>query len=357
MSYKSDSRKARVNRLARQPQRSIIEVSVKQPKESPLRNWLLVFISALPGIVAVIALIFTNASLRATDNELQIEQKGQIIDRYNSAIANLGSTNLDLRLGGIYALQSLMQDSPTDQPSIIDVLSAYIRSHVPVFPSSLNKQPKSNTFVVPIDVQAVLNVLGARNFHNDGDGVIDLQGAELSGAQFSGRSITPKGGSVFPGADFENADLSDANFSQADLTGTSFADADLEGVVFVQAKLSNASFDDAYATYAFFPLAKLSHVNFSNADLSYAIFASANLGTSYFCGANLSHADLSGAMLAGVDLFGADLQGANLSHADLKGADLADAELSKADLNGADLTDATLPSRGEIYRRPAGLIC
>ena len=62
----------------------------------------------------------TAQSLKATNVQLQISQQGQttaeqgqFTDRYNAAITNLGSHSIEVRLGGIYALQRLMQDSHT----------------------------------------------------------------------------------------------------------------------------------------------------------------------------------------------------------------------------------------------------
>ncbi len=72
----------------------------------PPRDWIQISIIALPGLAAVIALIFTALAVRATDTQLQITEQGQITDRYNAAITNLGSSSVDVRLGGIYALQA-----------------------------------------------------------------------------------------------------------------------------------------------------------------------------------------------------------------------------------------------------------
>ncbi|MEH6579116.1 MAG: pentapeptide repeat-containing protein [Amphritea sp.] len=55
-----------------------------------------------------------------------------------------------------------------------------------------------------------------------------------------------------------------------------------------------------------------------------------------------NRAELSGAMLDGVDLSGALLAGANLCGASLKGADLSSAQLVHADLSGACLSHANL---------------
>jgi hypothetical protein len=82
------------------------------------------------GIAALAALIFSALSIKATHDQLQIAEQGQITDRYNAAITNLGSSSVDIRLGGIYASQRMMQDSPRDQPTVVAVLCAQPRSAI-----------------------------------------------------------------------------------------------------------------------------------------------------------------------------------------------------------------------------------
>ena len=48
-------------------------------------------------------------------------------DRYSTAIEHLGSENLAVRIGAIYALERIARDSRRDHPAIMDVLSAFIR--------------------------------------------------------------------------------------------------------------------------------------------------------------------------------------------------------------------------------------
>jgi hypothetical protein len=72
--------------------------------------------AGLPGLAALMALFFAYQQVHATDVQLQIAEQGQITDRYNAAITNLGAQSIEVRLGGIYALQRLMQDSPRDHP-------------------------------------------------------------------------------------------------------------------------------------------------------------------------------------------------------------------------------------------------
>jgi hypothetical protein len=77
----------------------------------------------------VFGLIFTAVGLVNTGRTLQTAQQGQITDRYTKAVDQLGSTDPAVRLGGIYALERLTHDSPSDQTTIMKVLVSYIRLH------------------------------------------------------------------------------------------------------------------------------------------------------------------------------------------------------------------------------------
>lgn len=77
------------------------------PARKPRSDWVTIgaiALAGLPGLAALIALIPTVLSLRATDAQLQIAQAAQVTDQYNAAITNLGSGSIEVRLGGIYAL-------------------------------------------------------------------------------------------------------------------------------------------------------------------------------------------------------------------------------------------------------------
>ncbi|MGP3980411.1 hypothetical protein [Streptomyces sp. KR80] len=66
---------------------------------------------------------FTWVSIKQVNSEQGLTREGQITDRYTAAVDNLGNDSQGVRMGGIYALQRIMQDSPRDQPSVVDVLS------------------------------------------------------------------------------------------------------------------------------------------------------------------------------------------------------------------------------------------
>ena len=217
------------------------------------------FGSTLTAIVALGALVFTGLSLQQTRYQNQLAESGQITDRLNAAVTNLGSDSLAIRLGGIYALQRIMQDSPRDQPAVVQLLATFIRESTPVakhpypFPTKVTQHPRA-------DIQAALFVLGSRNPSEDGTAVVnleyaDLRGAELRGANFQGANLAL--------ADMTSADIGGANLSHADLDETGLQDTYLVGTNMSYANLVDADLTGAVISRS---------TRFANAELSIADF-------------------------------------------------------------------------------------
>jgi Pentapeptide repeats (8 copies) len=259
----------------------------------PLRVVLLAYATgaARGQLLTIGAGIFAAGALIFTARNFTLSREGQLTDRYTKAVEQLGSDKLDVRIGGIYALERLARNSPEDHPTVMEVLSAFIREH------SREQRPVPRPDDSPPpehaprpDVQAAITVICRRDATYD-QRRIDLVGTYLRGA-----------------------DLRDANLALAYLTG-----ADLSFANFVGAKLAGAILE----------LANLSGAFLGGVDLHGASFASANL-----TGANLSGADLSMAVLADADLSGADLFEANLAAAGITGANFAGADLTEVNLTG-----------------------
>ncbi|MEU1185189.1 hypothetical protein ABZ464_47805 [Streptomyces sp. NPDC005820] len=62
------------------------------------------------GLVALIGLVFTARTL-------YLNREGHVTDRYSKAVGQLGSPVIEVRMGGIFALERIMHDSPKDQRS------------------------------------------------------------------------------------------------------------------------------------------------------------------------------------------------------------------------------------------------
>ena len=63
-------------------------------------------------------------------------EQGHITDRFTKAIEQLGKLdgerpNIEVRLGAIYALERIAIDSPRDQWTIMEILTAYVRQNAP----------------------------------------------------------------------------------------------------------------------------------------------------------------------------------------------------------------------------------
>ena len=82
-------------------------------------------------------------SLAMATRTYRLTQQGQITDRHTKAIQQLGSEKAEVRLGGIYALERITNDSPQDRATIADVLPAFVRVHAP-WPTERPGQPRSH---------------------------------------------------------------------------------------------------------------------------------------------------------------------------------------------------------------------
>lgn len=286
---------------------------------------------------------------RLTDRDA-VERR--ITDRYTAAIDQLGSDKRDIRIGGIYALGRIAKDSPGDHPTIVDVLSAFIREHtrsgnadrgepeqgeagqvnaaeVPGLARrqavQANRMLDPDPTEPPADIQAALTVLGRRNAEHDAS-PINLFDAYLVGADL-----------VY--AELSRAAMSFAHLAFAELHGAHLKGADLNNARLQYAQMPHADLSMAWLVGAILTDAELSRANLDHAHL-----ATAQLDGAALDAANLTRADLQDADLTGATLIGAQLISAKLLDADLSGSDLTDADLSGADLTGANLNGARMTS-------------
>ena len=227
-----------------------------------------------------------------TWKRLEVSREDQITDRYTRAIDQLGSEHLEIRLGGIYALERLAKDSRKDQETVMEVLTAFVRENASLQKSkitSLNEgsikksdeptekdEGKIPEKITPnTDIQAILTVIGRRKWAVIGK--IDLSRANLRQADLSGAYLS---GADLSGADLRQAYLIGANLRQADLIG-----ANLRGAYLSEAYLSEAYLIGAYLIGAYLYGANLSEANLSEVYLSEVYLRQANLYGAYLYGA------------------------------------------------------------------------
>ncbi|MEM7189585.1 MAG: pentapeptide repeat-containing protein [Pseudomonadota bacterium] len=294
--------------------------------------------------------------------------------------------NLEVRLGAIYALERIAQDSERDHITVMEVLCAYLRTNAPASMAQdhdLGEWPdwiedateeqreernaeileriggvRGRKYVVGklrewvdtlpkprVDIQAAITVIGRRdridyerrprrNFRLDLRNTC-LQQADLSYLSLSHALLT---GARLEGADFDRAELDGADLHRAQLEGAGLEFARLD-----RANLSGARMEKANLAFA-----RLGHVSLQHTRLEAANLTGARMETANCMGVRLEGADLSAALMEGAILRWAKIDGGYIRSTRLEGADLREArmegvDLYEANLKSADLTHCTFP--------------
>ncbi|MGW5852769.1 pentapeptide repeat-containing protein [Streptomyces sp. NPDC055254] len=290
---------------------------------------------SLPGLAALGALLFTWMQVGQASKELRISEHGQITSRFNAAVGNLGSQSLDIRLGGIYALQRIMQDSARDHPTVVSVLAAFAQQHAGSSTKSL-KEPLEGTYdhVPKPDVKAAIATLARRDPDRDAGTVVDLSRTDLRGLRLSGKASI-----ALPGVGLSEADLRWAFLNGADLRQADLQYANLDGAYLERADLRGARLAGASLS-----VTTLTRANLRGADVTCG--GSVTDMTGEMVGrtdcVNLEYALLDGADLRDAKMSDTNMSNATLTGADLRGADLTRSNLSKADFRGAKLAGVKL---------------
>jgi hypothetical protein len=207
-------------------------------------------LQGLAGLVLLVGAYFTY-------RQLHTAREGQITERYTRAIDQLGHSEVDVRLGGIYALERIARDSLADRLTIGEVLTAFVRSHAP-WPPSLPGQDAPDTPIRLIselqvrapDVQASLKVLGRGRFtppKAEGEH-LDLHGVDLRNARMTRAHLE---GAFLYDSHLERAVLLEAHLEGARLHGCHLQeavlrDAHLEGAILHFSRLEGAILHGAH---------------------------------------------------------------------------------------------------------------
>lgn len=175
----------------------------------------------------------------------------------------MGSEQLEVKLGGIYALERIARDSEKDHWSIMEVLTAYVRENAP-WPTNARSEARKKLPWVKVkdqetssqdkgkreeeegtrikpdsDIQAILTVLGRRQrkHENPDDHRLDLRETDLRGADLREAHLE--------GAVLREAHLKEAKLDRAHLEGANLYEAHLEGANLGRAHLEGADLTGA----------------------------------------------------------------------------------------------------------------
>jgi hypothetical protein len=177
-------------------------------------------LQGLGGLAVLLGAFFTYRQLR-------IAREGQVTERFTRAIDQLGNDNMDVRLGGIYALERIAKDSAQEGATIAEVLTAFIRGRAP-WPPTRPDQPDEDAPIKEMpflryrapDVQAGLTVLGRQPSMTQAQPLnlsdTDLRRADLSNVDLQRSRLL---GTRLQGANLRAARLQRVDLSHAQLQG------------------------------------------------------------------------------------------------------------------------------------------
>ncbi len=288
------------------------QIEIKQNSDIDYRGIAIRYFGIVAGAFAIIGYIFATGRNIILNTQNKISERGRITESMVQAITQIGTfngkdLNVEVRLGGLYSLQHIMQDSLEHELTIARILYAYVRENIKrdrIKQSGKDEDLGVGIYQLTEDVQAVISIINQFNKTRieEGRGILSDNQLDFIHTNFSGYSLET--------INFSHFILYKTNLSRVSLLGADLSDAFLYEANLYCADLSGADFTNA-------------HLGFSN--LSRANLADAEMENSKLIGTNLTDADLNSAVL--IDVNGSSV---NLRNANLKGTLLHGANLSSA---------------------------
>ena len=223
------------------------------------------------ALVALVGVPFVYWRTWVAHKQADIAEQGLITDRFTKAVDQIGAVreeidklgerkivpNIEVRLGGLYALERIAKDSERDHWQVMEVLTSYVRQNCGepvVMPFKIIDSSKGLELSLQLDspkmdVQTALTIIGRRSqkqreIESRLELTIDLTRTNL-----------------------QNTNLNESNFEGANLSG-----AHLEGAIFLDTDMENIDLRDAYLEGTSLMYSVLYFANFSTAHLEGAIF-------------------------------------------------------------------------------------
>ncbi len=208
-----------------------------------------------------------------TQANLKVSQEGRITEHFTRAIDQLGNPAIEIRLGGIYALERIANESEKDYWPIMEIFTAYVRKNscvdsrlkekskaikvisMDIQTNESTKKDFSKTRKIPFDIQAILTVIGRRkdSLNHRESKCLNLEMTCLQGAGLTD--------TYFEGANFINAYLEGAFLIDSHLEGANLSNAHLEGADLMHVHLERADLKNAHLEGADLKAANLEMAN------------------------------------------------------------------------------------------------
>lgn len=226
-----------------------------RPSSSTDKNeFVRTFLTAAGGAALLLQLRYTHESTRAATRTLEVTEQRQVTDRFYKAVELLESETTDVRMGALFALERIGQDSDRDYHQVMFIIAAYVRQRAGLRDDQF-LEPRSSSHPVTEDIQCALTILGRRSkTHLTIEELpidlseTDLTKAKLHNANFAGTLFrgcilneSTFDGGTFEGADFSGADAIGARFDRCFLSEADFRGANLSHATFIDFEVRQSS--------------------------------------------------------------------------------------------------------------------
>ncbi len=304
-------------------------------------------------------------TIYTAQENLKVSQTGQITDRYTKAVGQLADqAHLEVRLGGLFSLERVSWESPTDHLAIMQLLATYAQQRLDMGEPAVDLKTNSAVKAASADVRAVFDIFRRRKDELEelerrrGAGVslkntdlrevdlslLHLERSDFGGALFDGLRMPL---ARFSHSSFEKASMIKVQLDLAQLVGARFQQTRLDEANLTGSNFSQAQFRSCRLTRASMMGTTLTHTVFDNCDLAGAIFVNAKLQKTRFLKSDLRGAVFGLGAMEGVDFMGSNLDGAYVVGVDLSGC----GGLVQTQIDGAEGDGTTKLPAG--LRRPS----
>ena len=266
------------------------------PKDEAARTleWLKFYAYVVGGIVLIWQVRISNRRATALERTAALGEKGNITERFKNAIEHLGNPSESIRMGGIYGLYHVAQESRGYADTVLKILCAHAKS-IMAKPKYTETEKPSNEITAILDVLFPIIPSDENQKAEMLFGKVDISHWHLHGAELSSRNMESIIG--------KKVNLSKATLSKANLSGAILPNANLSWAILRGADLSKAKL----------PVGNLSKATLSDANLSNAMLWQTDFSDAFLVDVDLSEAYLYNAKLSGACLAAANLLNARVT--------------------------------------------
>lgn len=329
------------------------------------------------GLGALLAAPLLLIKIWVNERQARTAEQGHITDRITKAVEQLGAEktvkkvengktveftepNLEVRLGALYALERIAQDSERDHIPIMETLCAYIRENsnarkptevVAGFWEKAHngtlKDWRKHTPPPRADIQAALRIIGrrreARRLHErliNNNYHLDLRGANLQLADLSRADLAfaRMQNCRLECADLSSVQMQNADLSEAQMQNVNLLEAQLQGANLVRVQMQKSKLIGVQLQNASLYEAQLQGASLREAQLQNTFLEGAQMQHARLIGAQMQNANLTKAQMQHVSFGAAQMQNARLIEAQIQGANLRGAQMQKANARAADFS-------------------